>query len=267
MLKILRNKRLQKIISVLLIINIIIGSFGLFTQQAEASDYEWISFESTGGNGIQSYRVYKDYIIQTGIHNTADDDSVHYVTKYYYMTKSQYALDDTFYCGSNASIPKEMLNMSILNEYVKGDIKTTEYKINRKEFIQVAAKLGVTGEFVYTNDGATVYLNNVFKIMQGNDTLDEYVWGYPAMMDAVNWSPATKNYLRGYYNFPYHLNNVAFNIKVQAVDTSGNVLVDNLMTAKKIYTEEVDYVLPEDKQTMVINGVTYNYKNSWKYDY
>ncbi len=264
-----KNNPFYRLLTTLLIVCILIGSPGnLFTEQVQAAD-SWISMETTGSNGIQSYQAEADTIIQTGKHNAADDNSIRYETKYYYMSKSTFDINSSFYSGTNAAIRKEVLSVKVQDGSVDEgtNVKTTFYTINRQEFIDVAAKLGVTGESLYNNGGATVYLSNVFQIMINNTELDHYVWGYPSMLEAASWSSVTKEKLKGYYNFPYKLSNVAFNVKIIAVDKNGNVLDGNLYETKKIYSEPIQYTLTEPKQTIVKNGITYEYNNRWYYFY
>lgn len=228
----------------------------------------WIYLEPYGENGAQSYEVYIDKIIQTGTHNAASDDSIHYATKEFWMTKQQYDLFSSFYSGANAEVNKKILSVQVNDKGVdNNNIKTTDYIIDRQEFINVAAKLGITGEYVYNHNGATVYLSNVFRIMQGDDVLDDYVWGYPAMLEAAAWSEKTKENLKWYYNFPYHLNNVAFAVKIIAVTKDGTLLDNNLYDTKKIYTEPIEYQLPDFKQSMTKNSTSYEYSGTWLYEY
>ena len=88
------------------------------------------------------------------------------------------------------------------------------------------------------------------------------------MLEAANWSSATKSKLPGYYNFQYDItNSVVFDIKVVAIDNKDNILDDDLLgyTKHAIYNEEIPpYNLTSD--TIEKDGVTYTYKG-WEYVY
>ncbi len=135
--------------------------------------------------------------------------------------------------------------------------------------MKAVSKLGITGDYIVSHGSATVYLNNVFKIFQGNNTLDTYVYGYQEMLAEAPWSTATVNYLKGYYNFKYIIsNNTTFKVKVIAVDTNNNVLNPDLLGHDKnaIYDEEIPpYTLTQN--TINVGGATYEYTSKWNYSY
>jgi len=228
----------------------------------------WVTIEG-GTNGIQETEVLGDQIIQTGVHNSANENSIRYKTLCYKMAVQRYNISEKFTSGSNASINVAYVPFVFGNETDNGTIKTTKYIIKQKDFMKAASNLGITGDYIVSNGSATVYLNNVFEIFQGNNTLDSYVYGYQEMLAEAPWTSATVNYLKGYYNFKYVIsNNTTFKVKVVAVDSSGNVLDPDLLgrTKNAIYDEVIPpYTL--SKNTISVGGVSYEYTSKWNYSY
>ncbi len=240
------------------------------TQVVNAADDDWIKIVG-GVNGSQNTRNDRDRIIQTGTHNSADDNAIRYKTLYFRMTKQKYDLSNKFDEGSNTSIKYELVPFNFGDEKDDGTTKTVEYIIWKKDFLNAAAapNIGITGDYLVANGSATVYLNNVFEVFQGNKTLHKLVYGYQDMLEKAPWSERTVNYLKGYYNFQYTLSaEVVFKVKVIAVDTEDNVLDDDLLgyTKHAIYNEVIPpYTLKND--TIKKDGITYEYQDYWKYTY
>jgi hypothetical protein len=208
-------------------------------------------------------------IVQKGIHNSADEKSTRYKTLYYKMAIQRYNLSEKFTTGNNASINFAYVPFEFGKETDNGTTKTTEYIIRQKNFMKAAANIGVTGDYIVRNGSAEVYLNNVFEIFQGGNTLDTYVYGYQEMLAEAPWSSATINYLKGYYNFKYVIsNNTTFKVKVIAVDEDGNLLNSNLLgyTKNAIYDEVIPpFTLTQN--TISVGGVSYEYTSKWNYSY
>lgn len=236
---------------------------------AKASEDDWIDIVG-GENGSQDTRKRDDTIIQTGRHNSADDDAIRYKTLYFRMTSEKYKLDQRFSEGNNANVKYEYVPFEFGDQSDDGTTKTVEYIIQRDKFLNAAAaaNIGVTGDYLVEHGSATVYLNNVFQIFQGDKTLYKQVYGYQDMLEKEPWSSSTKNYLYGYYNFKYVLSGeIVFKVKVIVVDTDNNVLNDDLLgyTKNAIYNEVIPpYTLNSD--TIKKNNVTYEYQY-WKYVY
>ncbi len=226
----------------------------------------WVKIEG-GETGSQETEIREDTIVQTGKHNSADDNSIRYKTLFYRMTRERYDLNLKFSEGNNSNIDYKNVPFSFGLEDDNGTTKTVEYIIKQENFMSAAAKLGITGDYLFNNGSATVYLNNVFQIFQGNNILYNSIYGYQDMLAKEPWSSATINYLKGYYNFKYVLSNVAFAVKVIAVDEENNILDNDLLgyTKHAIYDEVIPpYTLSKEK--IAKNKDTYEYQY-WKYTY
>jgi hypothetical protein len=93
----LRNKSgiiLRRLVSFFLIVIILFSYFG-DTQVVFAADDDWIKIVG-GVNGSQNTRNDGDRIIQTGTHNSADDNVIRYKTLFFRMTKQKYDLSKKF---------------------------------------------------------------------------------------------------------------------------------------------------------------------------
>lgn len=255
------------LVSFILIGIILFTCFGDI-QVANAADDDWISIDG-GENGSQETESRGDTIVQTGKHNSADDNVIRYKTLYFRMTRQKYDLSKKFDEGNNSSIEYEYVPFEFGDEKVNGTIKTVEYIMQRRDFIYAAEKLKITGDYLVTHGSATVYLNNVFEVFQSKKTLFKEVYGYQDMLEKAPWQASTKTYLKGYYNFQYTLSaDVVFKVKVIAVDTEDNVLDNDLLgyTKHAIYNEVIPpYTLKND--TIKKDGITYEYQDYWKYTY
>ena len=256
-------------ISFLLISIIIIGNLiGVSVKYAKAAE-DWVKINDSYNNGSQETEVDGDTIIQKGKHHSADDDVLRYETKYYRMTLDAYDLKEKFTDGKNAEIKYAYVPFTFGAEDTDGTTKFVEYIIYQDDFMSAAAskELGITGDYLHQHGSATVYLNNVFRVMKGAKELDSYVYGYQEMLGEADWSDVTVNYLKGYYNFKYVISDISFQVKVIAVDEDDKVLDNDLLDQEKraIYNEVIPpYTLKDD--TIVKDGVTYKYEN-WNYTY
>lgn len=157
---------LRRLVSFILIVIILFSCLGNI--QVVSADDDWIKIVG-GVNGSQNTKTKGDTIIQTGTHNSADDNVIRYKTLYFRMTKQKYDLSTKFDEGSNASIKFEYVPFEFGDEIDNGTTKIVEYIIQKKDFLNAAAtpNIGITGDYLVKNGSATVYLNNVFEVLQG----------------------------------------------------------------------------------------------------
>ena len=79
--------KIQKVVAFFLIL-LIMFKITNITDIVKAA-VPWVTIEG-GANGIQQTEVRDDKIIQTGIHNSANDNSIRYRTLYFKMTIQKY---------------------------------------------------------------------------------------------------------------------------------------------------------------------------------
>ncbi|MBH1940646.1 hypothetical protein I5677_07070 [Mobilitalea sibirica] len=280
MIFIQKQKNFCRGVSVLVILCILIGSYdNPFLERARAAD-TWMELDGLP-NGIQKAEIKDEQIVQTGIHNAADKDLIRYKTKYYYMAIETFDIYQRMSSTRNSGIETKLVNFRYGRTHTVDNLKSVEYIIDRKEFTNAAAKLGVTADSIIRNGGSqTVYMNNIFDIVQGEDdrVLRRNVFGYTEMMNAIDWSSATDEYLKGYYNFPYKITaGSIYDVKIKAVDEARNELKDltpnDTKYSKAIYSQKwpskpaTSYELPQAEETIVKNNVNHQFKKEWYYEY
>lgn len=268
-----KRKRFKYYISLLLVSIILWNSIGKISVVFGSSKDKWVIINGpTNGstNGTQNTEIKGDIIVQTGKHNSADDNAIRYRTLYFRMAKKMYNTGNEFTDGNNADIYYVKVPFTFGFEDDDGTTKTTQYIIKRRDFITAASseEIGYTGDYIYQHGSAVVYLNNVFQVFQGDNILDKFVWGYQEMLSEAPWSERTRNFLLGYYNFQYTLtSDNLFKVKVIAVDENDNVLDNDLLgyTKHAICGETIPpYTLEND--TIKVGDKSYKYQY-WKYTY
>lgn len=213
-------------------------------------------------------------IIQNGKHNPAKDGTIRYRTIGYRMSAKEFNTTLDFSKGSNASIDIEDVPFLKNDKGIDGDgYRSIDYTFKVSDFIKAATELGITGEYVRQNNGAKVYLHNVFESYLNDASRKSPLWGKQEFLRAEAWSSSTRDIIESYYNYTFLLKPEAtYKIEVVAVDTnlkslSGaknrqNDTVTNPLHSKYVlYGEDFEYTLkPEDKK-LVLNNQTYTYKH------
>jgi hypothetical protein len=220
----------------------------------------------------ETVRLDRNYIIQLGRHNPANDNVVRYRTVGYRITAERYDLDKDFKSGSNASISYKDLAVLVKDMGIDNEgMQNTSYTIKTQDFIYAAAKLGINGEYVKDHDGAAVYLHNVFEAYKNNATLKSPLWGKQDFLAAADWSSTTKQVIDSYYNYKFLLTpNATYNVKVIAEDVDHNSLdgaknkdgmeINNPLASKTvIYGEPYNYTLSASNYSLKLGGQTYDY--------
>ncbi len=276
----MKLKNIITIISFLIITCISMNAIML--SSTKTAHAEWVTLNGIP-NGIQEAEVRTSVIIQKGVHNAADDDTIRYKTDGYYMSLTPFDTDIKINSGSNASRDKKFDDVKITNEQVIGTQKYTTYEVKRTNFMKAVTALGITGETLKAGP-KTVYMSNVFDIVKGsNDAIysgKNNIFGYQEMLSQVSWSSATIDFLRGYYNFQYVLSPITYKLEIRPVymdgntpkpitgakNSSGSNVPDILKLMRIIETENVSYSLSSANRTLTKGEAKYTYKN-WYYEY
>lgn len=119
-----RHIKVKKYLSLLFVL-IIICNITNAPNKVMAAE-PWVAIEG-GTNGIQNTDVRYNTIVQRGVHNSADDNSIRYKTLYYKMAIQKYNISEKFTTGSNASIDIAYVPFNFGTETDNGTTKTTEY--------------------------------------------------------------------------------------------------------------------------------------------
>lgn len=236
----------------------------------------WV--EGITNNNQRTFRIDDDYIIQQGTHNAANDGVIRYRTIDYRLSRQKYNLSEKFNSGSNAGIKNEPLSVSKSSGTTVGTVKTVEYTIKSSEFIYAAAQLGITGEYINQNNGASIYMHNVFESYLNDATRKTPLNDKVSFLAAEAWSENTRNIIDSYYNYEFKLTpNATYTVKVVAVDTDKKILnnaknknnatVPNPLLLKEvIYGESLAYELSNPNRELKHNNNDYKYKR-WYYEY
>lgn len=109
-------KKYYRMFSLFIFGVIFFGSLSITYKDVKAAE-PWVEIVGSS-NGIQDARVDISTIIQTGIHNDADDNIVRYRTQFYYMTTKTYDFSQMFSDGANETIKKESVPLNLVMKMI-----------------------------------------------------------------------------------------------------------------------------------------------------
>ena len=262
----------KKIIFFTLVAIVLVASVRI----AKAADF-WVDIVGINNENLET-TVTADQIIQTGTHHAAGDNAVRYRTIGYYMTSNKYNLFQPMSSTYNASITKVPYTFTPGASVQTGDKITMTYYIDLDTFVRKAAKLGITGDYIYSHGVASVYTHSVFQSYAGNTIRHSPIWGYQEFLDAEPWSAATQDTVKSFFNYEFKLTAKAiYTINVVAVDDDNNPLTDGktsagatvpavLHTQKAIVGEDVTYNPGSTYNTIIKDGSNYKIKG-WYFSY
>lgn len=240
----------------------------------------------------------EEHIYWSQNHNSGDDSTLRYYTYKYALSWEPYDLTIPFSQGTNASINKKFIPVSVDTKEAVNGVKKVNFTMSKSDIMDAATDgLKVTATDIL-NGKNKLYLNPVYRTYKGDPDnmtiVDNWVFGRVEMLAEADWSKATVNNLLNtgeghYYNIELTLTPYIYNVKIVPVKIEngkyivlddaknkkgtvvGNTFDLNDDKSKLIAGQSFSYTLPDVNKTLTRktsdgDAEIYNYAR-WQYTY